>query len=57
MCIRDRDNKVLSFIPVLVGCLSEAAGHLLDAVVQNIGQTHQYRSRYIAQLQLVHQLF
>ena len=49
------DDKVLALVAVFLGCLLEAAGHLLDAVVQNIGKTYQHGSSHVAQLQFVYQ--
>ena len=48
------DNEVLSLIAILLGRLLEAAGNLLDAVVQDVGEAQQHRRRNVAQLQFVH---
>ena len=50
------DDKVLGRVAILVGRLFEAFRDFLDTVVENIGETQQNGCRYIAHLQLVHQL-
>ena len=50
------DDKVLGRVAILVGRLFEAFRDFLDTVVENIGETQQNGCRYVAHLQLVHQL-
>ena len=52
-----RDDKVLRFIAVFLSGLSKTRRSLLNPIVQNIGKTYQHRSRYVSQLQLIHQFF
>ena len=51
------DDKVLRFIAVFLSGLSKTRRSLLNPIVQNIGKTYQHRSRYVSQLQLIHQFF
>ena len=48
------DDKVLSLVFILGRCNLEAAGNLLNSVVENIGETYEDRCCHIAQLQFVH---
>ena len=48
------DDEVLALVVILFGRLLEAAGQLLDAVVQDVGETQQSGSRDVARTQLVH---
>ena len=50
------DDKILPIIAILIRRLLEAGGSLLDAVVDDVGETHQHRSRHIAQGKVVHHL-
>ena len=51
------DDKILRLVAIFLRRLLETAGNLFNPVVKNIGKTHQHRSRYITQLQLIHQFF
>ena len=50
------DNKVLSVVVILFGSPFEAAGRLLDTVVQNIRETEQHGGRDIAEGELIEHL-
>ena len=50
------DDKALSFEVVLFLCLLIALSHLLNAVVENIGEAEQHRRGDIAQGELVHDI-
>ena len=50
------DDEVLGIVTIFLGSLSKAGGSLLDAVVDDVGETHQHRSRHIAQGEVVHHL-
>ena len=50
------DNEVLTLISIFVGRLLKATGSLFDTVVEDIGETQQYRRFHIAQCELIHYL-
>ena len=45
---------VLGLVLILLGSLLETAPRLFNTVVQNIGETEQYRRLHVAQGELVH---
>ena len=51
------DDKVLRAIFIFLCGLLEASRNLLDAIVEDIGETQQHRSGNVTNLQLVHQFF
>ena len=50
------DHVVLTLVIIFLGCFLETAPGLLDTVVQDIGETQQYRGCHIAQRQFIHHL-
>ena len=49
------NDKILSFVVIFLGCLLEAVAGFLDTVVQDVGETNQYRGRHVPDGQFVHQ--
>ena len=37
------DHKILALVVILLGSLLKAARNLLNAIIENIGETQQYR--------------
>ena len=50
------DRITFALEAIFLACLLEALGHALDAVVQNVGETEEYRSLNVSQRQFVHNL-
>ena len=50
------DDEIGALVLILLGRLLEAAGNLVDAVVQNVGEAQQYGCRHLAGVQLVHDI-
>ena len=47
-------DKVFGLVVIFLGCFLEAAGSLLNAVVEDVGKAKQHGGRDIAQCQFVH---